>query len=98
MLGVVPGCVGWPGRLPMLGTVNGSGGAPGLPMLGVVPGCVGWPGRLPMLGTVNGCGGAPGLPMLGVVAGGGGHSSDGDMVACARSIAATLRPENSIRT
>ena len=97
MLGVVAGCVGWPGRRPMLGTVNGGGGAPGLPMLGVVPGCVGWPGRLPMLGTVNGGGGAPGLPRLGVVTGGGGQSCDGDTVACAKSIAATLRPEKIIR-
>jgi hypothetical protein len=78
MLGVDPGCAGSPGRMPMLGTVGGDGGAPGLPMLGVDPGCAGWPGRLPMLGTVSGCGGAPGLPMLGTVTGGGGHTLDGD--------------------
>ena len=46
------GDAGAPGRLPMLGTLAGEGGAPGLPMDGVDPGCAGSPGRLPMLGTV----------------------------------------------
>jgi hypothetical protein len=52
MLGVEPGWAASPGRLPMLGTLGGEGGAPALPMLGVEPGWTASPGRLPMLGTV----------------------------------------------
>jgi hypothetical protein len=87
MLGVAPGWAGSPGRLPMLGTVGGEGGAPRLPRLGVDPGCAGWPGRLPMLGTVSGCGGAPGLPRLGTVAGGGGHTLDGEAAWASNMVA-----------
>ena len=53
---------------------------------------------VPQLAEGSGEGGEPGLPMLGVVTGGGGHSCDGDTVACTRSIAATLRPEKIMRT
>jgi len=96
MLGTVGGETGSPARLPMLGTVCGDGGAPGLPMLGVAPGCPGAP-RLPRLGTDGGCAGAPRLPRLGTVAGGGGHTVDGD-AACARRNAAAVRPAKSIPT
>ena len=95
MLGVDPGWVASPGRVPMLGTVVGEGGAPRLPMLGVEPGCPGSPGRLPMLGTVAGWGGAPRLPMLGTVTGGGGQTAEGD-AAWARRNAAVVSPAKSM--